>query len=107
MSCDCHLCRDDREAAVSWQARAVEARAKAAELIEEAERLEAQAERTLERVNAYPGVAEPRITITPGRVVVGPVTRCYPEDIRALGRTLPTFGMGSPYQVPRGVWSDA
>jgi hypothetical protein len=39
------------------------------------------------------------VTITPGPVTVGPATRCYPEDIRALGRT---FG---PPRAPRGVWS--
>lgn len=38
-------------------------------------------------------------TITPGPVIAGPVTRMYPEDIRALGRT---FG---PPLAPRGVWS--
>lgn len=36
---------------------------------------------------------------------VGPVTRVYPEDVRALGRAAPRFGDERPHPVPRGVWS--
>jgi hypothetical protein len=50
MSCDCRLCRDDREAAQAWLARAAELRA-------EADDYERRAMLTLDRINSYPAQA--------------------------------------------------
>lgn len=52
MTCECTLCRDDREAAAHWQAKALELRA-------EADDYDARAARTLDRVNSYPSKPEP------------------------------------------------
>jgi hypothetical protein len=65
MSCDCRLCQDDREAAASWLTRAAKLR-EDGELLDEALDLEAQAARTLDRVNSYP---PQRIVVMPGPAI--------------------------------------
>jgi hypothetical protein len=47
VSCDCRRCRDDREAARAWLARAAELRA-------EADDYERRAMLTLDRIDSYP-----------------------------------------------------